>query len=388
MAQSAQAILVPELLIWARKASNIPLEQVAHKLGVSTERLLSWESGEERPTIKQARRLASIYRQPFAAFYLPQPPIVIQPQLRDYRRFPGTSLAELPPAIHFEIREASDRRLIALELLEEAGMSPYSIEVVGTLDEDPELLATTLRNALNVNYEEQTRWRDARLAFNYWRSVLEDSGVFVFQSSRVELHHMRGFSIGDFPLPVVVVNRKDAYAARTFTMLHELGHILLRTSGICDLDERAGRSPEEHVTEIFCNHLAGATLVPASQFLKEDIVRDKNKSIDWQDEEVKELSLRYGVSREVILRRLLILDLTSEEFYQTKREELIKQYKLIPKKQGFAPPPTETVSTAGKAFIRLVLDSFSSGKITTSDVVDYLGVRLKHMNKVREAVIS
>ena len=58
----------------------------------------------------------------------------------------------------------------------------------------------------------------------------------MFQSITVELASMRGFSITEFPLPVIVVNRKDMLKARVFTMLHEFVHLLLHIGGTCDLD--------------------------------------------------------------------------------------------------------------------------------------------------------
>ncbi|MGZ9034940.1 MAG: ImmA/IrrE family metallo-endopeptidase [Rhodospirillales bacterium] len=70
-------------------------------------------------------------------------------------------------------------------------------------------------------------------------------GVLVFQATRVEMDEVRGFSIAEPVLPVIVVNRKDAPSGRTFSLLHEFTHLLLRRSGICDFDESATRAPRE-----------------------------------------------------------------------------------------------------------------------------------------------
>lgn len=389
MSKSVEALAKPELLIWAREHAHIPEEHAAQKLNISPEKLTSWEAGEARPTVKQLRKMAKLYRQSFAAFYLPEPPVMAEPSIRDYRRFPGATLAELPPVLNFEIHAAFDRRVVALELLEEVGQTAPVFEPMAILDEDPELLGTTIREVLKVKYEQQSKWHDNRIAFNYWRASIESVGILVFQASNVELAHMRGFSLSEFPLPIIVVNRKDSYAGRVFTMLHELAHIVLRTSGICDLEEdEPGGRPEEQTTEVFCNHFAGACLVPKEYLLSEDIVVDKGRSTHWSGEEIEELSLRYSVSREVILRRFLILRLIDQEFYRIRRDELLQEYQQLPKTKGFAPPSTEVVSTVGKPFIRLVLDAFSSGRITSSDVADYLGVRLKHLHSIQQAVTA
>lgn len=386
MSKSSQALVKPELLVWARETARIPIEHAAKKLKMSDEKLQSWEAGESRPTIKQLRHMARVYRQSFAVFYLPEPPITLQPTIRDYRRFPGPVPSELPFDVNFEIRFALDRREIILELLEEASESIPGFELEGSLKDDPESLGASVRDALVVSYDEQSKLREARLSFNYWRTILESAGILVFQAADAELPAMRGFSLSLFPMPIVVVNRKDSYTGRVFTMLHELAHIILRTSGICDLDDRPGRAPEEEQTEVFCNHFAGACLVPAANLLSEEIVSGAKEGHEWTDEEISQLSVRYGVSREVILRRLLILDRTSEDFYQDKRQDLLDEYRLLPKKGGWVHPATNAVSTAGKPFVRLVLDAFGAGRITASDVADYLGVRLKHLGSVEQAL--
>ena len=85
MATKIEAIVKPEMLIWARGSAGFDAEIAAKKIQVKPERLRSWESGESRPTIKQLRNLAKIYKRPIAVFYLPTPPKEFQ-ALRDFRR--------------------------------------------------------------------------------------------------------------------------------------------------------------------------------------------------------------------------------------------------------------------------------------------------------------
>ncbi len=191
---------------------------------------------------------------------------------------------------------------------------------------------------------------------------------------------MRGYSLCEFPLPVIVVNRKDSYSARSFTMLHEFVHLMLHSSGICDLKTRRDAKPEDQKAEVFCNHVAGASLVPEKKLLHEPIIK-QNTTQNWPDESLDELAMKYSVSREVMLRRLLILSRTNEIFYKMKRKQYQSEFK---KKEtsGFVPPSINVISASGKTFVRLVLDSFYSNRITLSDVSEYLGVKLKHFDKI------
>jgi Zn-dependent peptidase ImmA (M78 family) len=105
------------------------------------------------------------------------------------------------------------------------------------------------------------------------------------------------------------------------------------------------------------------------------------------DTELTILSRRFAVSQEVILRRLLTLGRVSLEFYRKKRDELHKAYERSREQQaGFAPHHQVVVRDLGKQYIRVVLGAYHQEAITSSDVSDYLGVRLKHLPKIEQAV--
>lgn len=361
-------------------------EEAAERMQLAPHRLYAWEEGIERPTIKQLRSLATIYKQSFAAFFLPEPPAVFRPPLHDYRRLPDKEPTAISSQLAMEIREAVDRRSICLELYAGRGARPVEFVEQATIDEDPEVVAERVRELLGVTADAQRNWASTRAAFNAWRDTIEAQGVLVFQSKKAELHEMRGYSIAEFPLPIIVANRKDAHAGRLFTLLHEMTHLMLRSSGVCDLDARPDRSPTDQRIEIFCNHVAGAALVPKRSIVAHAAVRSHGNEFAWRDDELRPLAKEYGVSREVVLRRLLILGRTDDAFYERKRRQFQKEYEQREKKEGFPPPALDAVSTVGKPFVSLVLDAYHGDRITTSDVSDYLGIKLKHLDKISELV--
>lgn len=73
-----EALVTPELLVWARKKAGLTISQVIKKIPEATEwkilYLIGWEEGTLKPTIAQAQKLAEIYKVPFDAFFLPEPP--------------------------------------------------------------------------------------------------------------------------------------------------------------------------------------------------------------------------------------------------------------------------------------------------------------------------
>jgi len=389
MARSARAIAKEEMLVWARQDARLSVEEASRKVQVKPERLRSWESGAARPTVNQLRKLAAAYKRPLAIFYLPEPPKDFAP-MKDCRRLPGEVAGVESAQLRYEIRRAHATRELALELFQLSEAAPPALSLAASLTEDEERVAKRFRQGLRISYDEQVSWARRHKAFSEWRSRLERCGVLVFQATGVQVAEMRGFSISQTPLPAIVVNVKDSYAGRTFTMLHELCHLALHDAGLCDLWDESDLPPEHRSLEIFCNRVAGASLVPASLLLQEDIVRGKESETVWSDEEIKFLSARYGVSRETLLRRLLICGRTTESFYREKRKEFEREYRLVRGRRaaGYAPPHVVAVSRAGRPFVRLVLSNYYEKRITASDVSDFLGVRLKHLPKIEAATMG
>jgi len=378
----------PDILRWGRLSAGLDLEIAAKKVLVKPERLEAWESGELRPTIGQLRKLSHAYRRSIAVFYLSEPPdwIDLPP---DYRRLPGEVAGTESPDLRLELRKAMVRRDVAVELSEEGYPASLGIEIA--LDEDPELAGAKIRDWLDVSLEEQVSWRGPYDSFNGWRFALETVGTLVFQMTEVELSEARGFSIDVSPLPVIAVNIKDSPRGRVFSLLHECAHLALRRGGLCDMDDSTSRDEDLLRVEQFCNAVAGASLVPREEILNDEVVRSHDMSEQsWSSEETYEIARRFGVSEEVVIRRLLDLGLTSRSYYLARRQDLSRAYAEFRQQQsgGFAPPANMAFASNGPLFTGLVLSSYSDGTITGSDVSDYLGVRLKHLPKIRSLVLG
>jgi len=388
MSRSSQALINPDLLVWVRTNAGYTVEDIAHRLNVTPDQIESWEKGEKRPTVNQLRNIGKACKRPLAVFYLPEPPKDFQ-VLNDYRRIPGAVAGFLSPTLRFEIRRAYDRRDLALDLYDNLGLSPSVFTHSANHSDDPDVLANTIRNFLDIQYNHQITWHKKDIAFNHWRSSFERAGILVFQSIGIAVEEMRGFSIFASPLPAIVVNNKDKPAGKIFTMLHELIHIMLHEGSICDLHEEPNQPPEKNRIEIFCNAVTGAVLVPRRNLLQERIVKIKGNCKEWTDDELNTLANKYGVSNEVLLRRLLLLKCTSPEFYHRKRSQYIKAYsELNKKRKGFAPPHRVAINSSGYLFTQLVLGNYYQDKITISRLSDLLNIRLKHLAKIESDVMS
>lgn len=386
---SVRAKVKAELLEWARVSAGFTVEDAAKKAAVDPERVAAWEDphGEDRPTMNQLRTLSKAYRQPLSVFYLAKPPHGV-PVMHDFRRLPGEVAQVYSPSLRLEIMSAYRRRTVAISLLEELGQAAPKFTHRMSLDVGPEVAGGIAREILGVNYAQARLWRDDRKAYNGWRRAIEGTGVLVFQAVGVGVGEMRGFSIAEDTLPIIAVNKKDRVHGRIFSLLHEFIHLLLHESGLCDFDEDALRPPAESRVEIFCNHAAGAALVPRDDLLREPIVAGRGEGRHpWSDDELTALGRIYGVSREVVLRRLLILGRTSQDYYGTRHAAFMAQYRReeeekTPPEKFMRNMPQEAVSNYGEAFTNLVVDTYHQDRIPLSDAAQYLGVRAKHLPRV------
>jgi Zn-dependent peptidase ImmA (M78 family) len=366
------AIVKPELLVWAREDAGYDIATAAKKIGVKPEKLAACELDQDKLTVNQLRNLSNVYKRPLAFFYLPAPP-KSDTFLQDFRQFSEEEEQKLSPELRLELRKAKARRDVALGLFDDLDITPPVFKATASLEEGAETVGKRIRDVLKVTFERQLEIHGDYDALHFWRDSIESSGVLVFQAS-VSKSQMRGCSMWFSPLPVIIMNAKDSPYGRVFTMAHEMTHIMLRSAGLCDLGNNR--------IEVFCNAAAGEALVPSELLLSESAVRG-NGAHGWSDEELQTLSKRYSVSPEVILRRLLTLGKTTDDFYQSKKREWAKSAKTG---GGFAPVPLRAVAASGKTFVRLVLDSYHQNKISSTDAAQYLGVKLKHLGNIESAV--
>ncbi len=254
------------------------------------------------------------YHRPLVAFYLQKPPNNAE-RPRDFR-----SLPEHPPPgsealVSALIRDVLSRQYLikaALEELEENKILPFvgSRRMVDGID----ATVASLQKLLGVRREEFRAQRTAEGAFSILRSGAEKAGVFVLLMGNLGTHHtdidvriFRGFALADTMAPFVVVNEKDSRAAWSFTLLHELVHILLGETGISGYNGNAE-------IEKFCDSVAARFLLDPSE-LSQIELRDR-PNIRALSERISTFSSARNLSRKMVAYNLLRADLITGAVYQ------------------------------------------------------------------------
>lgn len=195
---------------------------------------------------------------------------------------------------------------------------------------------------------------------------------------------VRAFSVPNPKFPTIVLNLRDALNGKIFSLFHEYAHLTLEGGGICDMRDEDGTGHDVKVVEVFCNHVAGAILVPKPHLLAHRLVEGKNASDRWSEETLTQIAEDFKVSSEVILRRLVICGLAPKGLYKRQREDWKEKAKQWQEKKSFVKvsQPKKCLRENGVPFVSLVLDSHRAGKITYPDVADYLAIRVQHLPKV------
>lgn len=366
----------PKVLEWARRSIGMSQKDVAGEFKFKDEAVINaWEQGAKKPTISQIEKLASLYKRPLAAFLLSKPPL--EPPLpKDYRTELSVKHKPLTPNTLLAIRKARRLQVSAVELNKELDYPLKPISMRTSLSEKPEAVAKKVSEVIVPSNFNISTFDNSDEAFEGWKKILEDNGILVFQLS-IKQREIKAFSLIEGELPAIVVNKGDEANSKIFSLFHELGHILLNESGICDMLE------EEHspTIEIFCNHFAGAFLVPTEKLLGHKLVK-QNKSAAWENQILSSIANDFRVSKEVILRRLLIHGKTTNDFYKKWREKYVKEYH--PFGRGKRNRIKERIQERGKKYVSMVFTAYNQDKISVLDVADYMEVKIDQIPRVRE----
>ena len=270
----------PRILTWARETAGLSIEDAAAKLGLTNSpkasaagKLEKLESGDEKPTRLQLMKIASTYRRPLTAFYMAAPPMTAS-RGEDFRTLPGPVAPQETATLDALLRDIRARHDMLRSILEDEE-DALRLPFVGSIkiSSGTAVAVTQMKSALGITDDRDLRrgMSTPDQLFAELRRRAEAIGVFVLLAGNLGTFHsnisekvFRGFAIADEVAPLVVINDQDAKAARSFTLIHELAHIFIGSSGISGAPVVGEpRTPLSQV-ERFCNDVAGEFLLPTA----------------------------------------------------------------------------------------------------------------------------
>lgn len=357
----ARAPITPATLTWARQVSHLSIEDLAKALNVKPARVEEFEGGDARPTFRQLGLLAAKLDRPLGFFFAPPPE---RPDLSETADFRGRAHDEMPASLARETRRAEQHRDAMLDL----GWGSDAHLDIGYIDwKSVAVRASELRARLGLTDAFVPPESQNSQVFNFWRGLLEGAGVLVFQATGISLDTFRGLSVHHTKLPMILVNGSDSPAGRTFTLFHEVAHLINRTSGLCVLRESVD-------VEALANNFAASFLMP------ESAVRDHLEVRSEALEMAEQLARHFKVSvlaAAVRLRRLDFLDEAQLEAVRAASDEHWERRCDAQKQNdGFVPQWRLRYRDLGPTYIGAVARAMEDRRIDMLDATYLLNARL------------
>ncbi len=376
----------PDLLTWARESAGLTLFDAAKKVQIGgargiepAERLAALESGAIQPTRSQLARMAKSYRRPLIAFYLDEPPRPSEIGT-DFRTLnydaPSKQQDALVKAL---VRNVIARQGIVRSELEDDDAEKVAFVGTVSMAEGRERVLRALREVLESASDIGT----AQGEFEKLRDAAERAGVYVLLQGDLGSHHtalettaFRGFVLSCKLAPFIVINSNDARAAWSFTLLHEMVHLLLGHTGISGADS-------ESDIERFCNDVASEYLLPSS-------VVEAFDASDYEFDELMDaiagVATNWKVSRALVAYRLNRSGKISRSLYSRLAESFRQQWKMTraEREKGQGGPDYYAVKRhrIGSALLQMVAAGLGEGALSTTKAALVLGVKPTQVGRV------
>lgn len=366
---AARAPIDPSALTWARETSRVTVDDLARAMNVKPSRVIEFESGDAEPTFRQLTLMAGKLDRPLGFFFAPPPAASDVPDTADFR---GRADGSLPADLAKEMRRAEQHRDAMLDL---GGRPERRLEVGRITWKTIAERASDLRGRFGLTDTFVPPESSNNQVFSFWRGLLEDNGILVLQTTKIPLETFRGVSVHHDELPVVIVNGADSPAGRTFTLFHEVAHLINRTSGLCALRETVDE-------EALANNFAAAFLMPEAA-VRMNILDDvePSKVADHLARHFKVSALAAAVR----LRRLGFISDSDLDGIRAASEEQWEQARQAQKQgTGFVPPWRLRYRDLGPTYIGTIARALEDRRVDLVDATYLLNARLPMVEQMLE----
>lgn len=367
------------VLAWAMEEGGFTPETLAEKAKVDPQIIVEWVNGDDKPTRGQFTKLVEALKRPSAILFLPSPPSGAS-LTAGFRMAPGPQPKPLTPDQLRQVRWARRLQQEASELLRDAGAAVVTFPVASIADE-PGRVATAVREFLGVTIEDQRSWDSDTQALRAWRGTLEMKGVFVLQLSLGK--GVRGFSAWDEFAPLAAVNSHYNNVARIFSMLHEVGHLVLRDDSSCSNFVPPAKASVAISTDVerWCEELAAALLLPA------DALTEVIRRLPAMDGVAlaKRIANQFKVSVRASALRLIELNFADRDLYP--RVEVEVAFLDDKRKGGPAGGGQVRIDKRYSQLGNRLMETFGTaseeGRLTERQVRDYLKIGGPEFDELR-----
>jgi Zn-dependent peptidase ImmA (M78 family) len=375
-----------EILRWARETAGMSAVEAVSRLGIAdargvpaVDRLAALEAGEVEPSRPLLLKMAQHYRRPLVTFYMSAPPRKGD-RGEDFRNVPErhTHSEALVDALVRDIR--ARQRLVRDILDDDEDVKPLPFVGSMSMPRGVGAVLASMRQVLQIDLSEFRAQSSPESAFALLRSRVEAAGIFVLLMGNLGSHHtaieveaFRGFALADDVAPFVVLNDQDAKTAWSFTLIHELAHLWLGTTGV------SGVFADAQI-EKFCNDVAGSFLVPAHELPLMGV--DPNTDQATAAQRIGAFAEDRHVSSSMVAYSLFRAGLLTDQSWRALAGQFVAQWrksreaKRENQRDGSGPDYyVVRLHRLGSALLHLASRSMADGALTPTKAGQLLGVK-------------
>jgi Zn-dependent peptidase ImmA (M78 family) len=368
----------PERIAWCCADHGITADELASELGIASARMDRVMEGKDGMTFNQLRRIANYFGRGVLFFLEPGPVDETQVHTPQFRTL-ANQKPELSDKLKALIKRVEKQRAVYLSLREDLDDDRPQFNPPDLSRQNPRAAARITRQWLRLSEQNN---------FDTYRAAIEARGVLVFQSNGYngkwqipKEDPTLGFSLFDPTCPVIVIKKQSWGSQQSFTLIHELGHLLLhKISSIDDENDLVSREGRERDANAFAGHL----LVPDA-FLLSIQDSERPSDVSLYDEWLERPRRAWGVSGEVILRRLLDVGRLPQLQYTAYRQWRAKS--AHPQTDGGSRlyRHREPMRVFGDTFVRTVLDALNARHVTLAKASTYLdSLKIKDLHRLEQ----
>lgn len=382
----------PDILKWARTTAGLSLAQAAKGILNDThgktgaDRLAELESGNGQPTRVILGKMATKYNRPVTVFYLEKPPASSE-RGEDFRTISQPVDSVLDADLNALLRKIKASQQIVRDLLEDEDEEEKPLNFIGsvTIENKPQDVADNIVATIGFDINQFRSYRRVSRAFDYLRDKVQDAGIFVILAGGLSTHRtnippeiFRGFVIADDIAPFIVINDGDAVSARSFTLLHELAHLWLGSTGISG----SLNVQSDNVVERFCNQVAALILLAQEEL--DELKTVQTTTLDEIADMISKFAEDRNISRSMVVYKLFldkqitsaVWQRLSDKFYEEWRESVRRQKDKDGRTPGGPSYYVVRRSKLGRELTALASRAMSSGSLTPSKAsIVLLGVK-------------
>ncbi|MBR6682866.1 MAG: ImmA/IrrE family metallo-endopeptidase [Firmicutes bacterium] len=366
------------IIKWAREYYNMSIEDAAVLIGVDIDKYIKWESGEDFPTYAKLKKISNVFHKPSAVFFFPIPPHL--PEIKgDLRTLSAAVVDRFSKNVMQQFERAKAYQIYLRELY---GTGQSILSNRELFPKDMVQLCNYIRQLMAFPLSAQKGRKSDKVVFEIFRDKLYTLGVYVFKDSFKD-DSVSGLCLNDDEYPIIIINNSMSFARQTFTLFHELYHLISNTSGaeIVRDDFYEYLDNDQTTTEKACDTFANEFLVPSNDFQLE---LERKELTELR---IAELASLYSVSKEAIMYKLYKMKIITPDEYNSLKEifygDAIRNKKNPgEEKNGGGNYYLTKLSYLGQRYTGDVFNKYFSGVIDSVRACEMLNSKIDHLPKL------